>query len=298
MACMQTEQKLIKRIKKKQDKEAANTLISYYYKEIYAYVYRQTGNEELAKDLTQDIFIQILQKIAMFDHKKASFRTWIYRIASNKIYDHYRSKTHRLSLKREPIDMTDENMELQNSNLGLAIKDLSELIVNKELIEKIMEIRYGNQKKYPEIKLIGYTCLLMTEILPLMELQPCANTNNSTLRSILDYCDTHYNEHLTLDDAANALHLSKYYISRLMNDKIKFGFNDYLNTLRVNYACELLSVTDMHISYISEISGFGTIRTFNRVFQSIKHISPLEYRKQNFKPKKNDAENKTDVGDF
>ena len=47
---MQTEQKLIKRIKKKQDKEAANALILYYYKEIYAYVYRQTGNEELAKD--------------------------------------------------------------------------------------------------------------------------------------------------------------------------------------------------------------------------------------------------------
>lgn len=59
--------------KEKQDKEAANTLISYYYKEIYAYVYRQTGNEELAKDLTQDIFIQILQKIAMFDHKKLHF---------------------------------------------------------------------------------------------------------------------------------------------------------------------------------------------------------------------------------
>ena len=151
MACMRIEQKLIKRIKKKQDKEAANTLISYYYKEIYAYVYRQTANEELAKDLTQDIFIQILQKIAMFDHKKASFRTWIYRIASNKIYDHYRSKTHRLSLKREPIDMTDENMELQNSNLGLAIKDLSELIVNKELIEKIMEIVSLYKQEWQEI---------------------------------------------------------------------------------------------------------------------------------------------------
>ena len=151
MACMLIEQKLIKRIKKKQDKEAANTLISYYYKEIYAYVYRQTGNEELAKDLTQDIFIQILQKIAMFDHKKASFRTWIYRIASNKIYDHYRSKTHRLSLKREPIDMTDDNMELQNSNLGLAIKDLSELIVNKELIEDIMEIVSLYKQEWQEI---------------------------------------------------------------------------------------------------------------------------------------------------
>jgi DNA-directed RNA polymerase specialized sigma24 family protein len=50
---MLIEQKLIKRIKKKQNKEAANALISYYYKEVYAYVYRQTGNEEneeLAKD--------------------------------------------------------------------------------------------------------------------------------------------------------------------------------------------------------------------------------------------------------
>lgn len=151
MACMQTEQKLIKRIKKKQDKEAANTLISYYYKEIYAYVYRQTGNEELAKDLTQDIFIQILQKIAMFDHKKASFRTWMYRIASNKICDHYRSKVHRLSLKQEQIDMTDENLELHSSNLGTAIRDLSELISHKELIEQIMEIVSLYKQEWQEI---------------------------------------------------------------------------------------------------------------------------------------------------
>lgn len=151
MACMRIEQKLIKRIKKKQDKEAANTLVSYYYKEIYAYVYRQTGNEELAKDLTQDIFIQILQKIAMFDPKKASFRTWIYRIASNKIYDHYRSRAHHLSLKQEQIDMTDENQELQNHNLRSAIRDLSELIVNKELIEEIMEIVSLYKQEWQEI---------------------------------------------------------------------------------------------------------------------------------------------------
>lgn len=148
---MQIEQKWIKRIKKKQDKEAANALVSYYYKEIYAYVYRQTGNEELAKDLTQDIFIQILQKIAMFDSKKASFRTWMYKIASNKICDHYRSKTHRLSLKQEQLDMTDENLEFHSGNLGSAIRDLSELIINKELIEDIMEIVSLYKQEWQEI---------------------------------------------------------------------------------------------------------------------------------------------------
>lgn len=151
MACMRTEQRLIKRIKKKQDKEAANALISYYYKEVYAYVYRQTGNEELAKDLTQDIFIQVLQKIAVFDPKKASFRTWMYKIASNKICDHYRSKTHRLSLKEEQIDMTDENLELHNRVLGSAISDLSELIVNAELIEEIMGIVSLYKQEWQEI---------------------------------------------------------------------------------------------------------------------------------------------------
>ena len=140
MACMLIEQKLIKRIKKKQDKEAANALISYYYKEIYAYV-----------DLTQDIFIQILQKITIFDHKKASFRTWMYRIASNKICDHYRGKVHRLSLKQEQIDMTDENLELHSGNLGTAVRDLSELIIHKELIEDIMEIVSLYEQEWQEI---------------------------------------------------------------------------------------------------------------------------------------------------
>ena len=64
----------------------------------------------------------------------------MYRIASNKICDHYRSKVHRLSFKQEQIDMTDENLELHSGNLGTAIRDLSELIIHKELIEQIMEI--------------------------------------------------------------------------------------------------------------------------------------------------------------
>ena len=59
---MLIEQKLIKRIKKKQDKEAANALISYYYKEVYAYVYRQTGNEELDKRFDTGYFYTDLAK--------------------------------------------------------------------------------------------------------------------------------------------------------------------------------------------------------------------------------------------
>ena len=40
---MQTDNQLIRRIKKKQDKKAADELIRRYYREIYAFTYRQTG---------------------------------------------------------------------------------------------------------------------------------------------------------------------------------------------------------------------------------------------------------------
>ena len=49
--------RLIKKIKKKSDRIAANELISKYYKEIYSYVYKQTVNKELSMDLTQEILL-------------------------------------------------------------------------------------------------------------------------------------------------------------------------------------------------------------------------------------------------
>ena len=88
---MQSDNHLIRKIKKKQNKEAAGLLIERYYREIYAYTYRQVACKELAMDLTQEIFILVLKGIRAFDEKKGSFRTWIYRIASNKITDYYRS---------------------------------------------------------------------------------------------------------------------------------------------------------------------------------------------------------------
>lgn len=132
--------------------------------------------------------------------------------------------------------------------------------------------------KYRDNVISGYMNLLMPHILERMTLLPWNSKENSTLRHILNYCHEHYTEHITLDDLSANLHLSKYYISRTMNNKIGISFNDYINTLRINFACDLLTQTDKKIADISEESGFGTIRSFNRVFYDIKGVTPQEYR--------------------
>ena len=126
---MQTDNQLIRRIKKKQDKKAADELIQRYYREIYAFTYRQTGERELALDLTQEIFITVLQGIYAFE---AGFRTWAYRVAANRITDYYRSKSYKKEKLQQPLQWETEEEK--------TARDLAEHMVQKEEIRRIMDI--------------------------------------------------------------------------------------------------------------------------------------------------------------
>ena len=104
---MEQELKWIRRIQRRRSERDAELLIRKYYDEIYVYVYRQTGKKEDALDLTQEIFISVLRSIGTFQPKKASFRTWVYRIATNKIIDE-RRKYRPAYLNIEDVELPEE----------------------------------------------------------------------------------------------------------------------------------------------------------------------------------------------
>lgn len=139
---MHAENQLIRKVKKHGDRQAANELVSRYYDEIYAFVYRQTTDVELAMDLTQEIFIAMLKGISSFDEKKAKFRTWLYRIASNKITDYYRSKYHR----QQMCDVYGEEVEEQMSGYDVEA-DMLQKVYEEQMMTQVMSIivEYGNE---------------------------------------------------------------------------------------------------------------------------------------------------------
>lgn len=127
---MVSDVKLIKRIRR-HNKAAADELFERYYRQIYAYVYRQTAEREIAFDITQDIFLTVFTALGTFDYRLASFRTWLYRIAANKITDYYRSHAHRIASTEIPLETvydaaTDE-------------QDIETLLENRDYIRRIME---------------------------------------------------------------------------------------------------------------------------------------------------------------
>lgn len=138
---MDKDLKLIKRIINKNDKECANELISKYYKEIYIYVYKQVSDKETSLDLTQEIFISVLKSIYNFDKDKSSFRTWLYKISTNKVVDYYRSKNYKYSKIIESI----EDKEITSKD---------DFVINleyKEDVNKIQSVVNKLDTQYQEI---------------------------------------------------------------------------------------------------------------------------------------------------
>ena len=102
------EQKWIRKIKIFGTKKEADLLVRAYYDEIYQYVCRQLYENNDTYDLTQEIFISMLQSIKSYKREKASFRTWLYRIATNKIIDYQR----QYSTKSIPLGDTEISDEI------------------------------------------------------------------------------------------------------------------------------------------------------------------------------------------
>lgn len=63
-----------------------------YVGRIYAYAYRQTNNEALAKDVTSATFEKALRHIRGYRWQGVSFCAWLYRIARNEIIQHHRRR--------------------------------------------------------------------------------------------------------------------------------------------------------------------------------------------------------------
>ena len=96
------ERKWIHRIKLFGSSKDADSLVRFYYDEIYIFVAKQISDSELAYDLTQEIFISMLHSIGSYQEKLSSFRTWLYRIATNKVID-FRRKTAVYAISLEEL---------------------------------------------------------------------------------------------------------------------------------------------------------------------------------------------------
>lgn len=110
--------------------------------------------------------------------------------------------------------------------------------------------------------------------LPLYEAIP-----NEAAIKILEYLNQHISEPFGLIDMAEYFGYNTQRISRMMKECIGTSFKDYVSTLRLNKAINLLTHSDSTIGEIADKCGFESANYFGDFFKKRTGVSPRNYRK-------------------
>ncbi len=125
----------------------------------------------------------------------------------------------------------------------------------------------------------GFFLIIVGELLQRMVLQDTRDMSSDTIRLLLNYCQDNYRQDISLDTIAEALFISKFYISRLFSEKLGMTYTDYIANLRISEACRLLDQSDAGVTEIAFAVGYDTVRSFNRAFRKNLGTAPREYRR-------------------
>lgn len=95
---------------------------------------------------------------------------------------------------------------------------------------------------------------------------------------------SHFKEAITLQNVAENCNLSVSTLNRKLNDYLNMSFKEYLITLRLEYAKQLIVRTSLTITDIAFFSGFNSLSYFQRTFMKKYGFTPNSFRKSNINP--------------
>ncbi len=136
-----------------------DVLYEKYYKSIFVFIYRRTGNEDVSADITSQVFLKALINIKKYEFKGVPFSAWLFRIAFNEMNMYFRkSNAHRIvSLDQSGIiqivqEVHEEDNTQAQQRMMTALKQL-----DGEDIQ-LIELRFFEKRSFAEVaEIIGIT---------------------------------------------------------------------------------------------------------------------------------------------
>lgn len=107
-----------------------------------------------------------------------------------------------------------------------------------------------------------------------------APSDKKRMKILLEYISENYSDKLTLEDIANAAHISKGECCRIFSRILHTTPFHYLTGFRVSKSIRLLGNSEMSIAEVAQHTGFGNSSYFAVCFKKELGVTPNEYRKQ------------------
>jgi AraC-like DNA-binding protein len=105
-----------------------------------------------------------------------------------------------------------------------------------------------------------------------------------SFKNLMEVNQGFLNPALTIDEVATKLDTNRTYVSKLVNIYYGMPFRDYLNSLRMNHAKQLMiDEPDAVIDYVAAKSGFQSATQFIRKFREMEGVTPTVWKTSNRK---------------
>ncbi|MEF3304868.1 AraC family transcriptional regulator [Paenibacillus sp. GYB003] len=89
----------------------------------------------------------------------------------------------------------------------------------------------------------------------------------------------HYREPMSLSELAELFGMSPSHLSEEIKKHLGITFVRFLHEIRIHHACSLLASTNIREYDIALEVGFGSYKTFSRLFRELKGVTPSDYRR-------------------
>jgi len=158
---LEQEKELVERARK--DREAFGELYDQYYSRTFSYVLRRTVSIKIAQDITSEVFFKALKNLERFRWRGISFSSWLYRIATNEIIDHFqRNKRSKFYLDLDEvsdlISLSDPSAETEVLEAEAELQRHEEFLILHKCISKlpakyqeVITLRFFENKQVKEI---------------------------------------------------------------------------------------------------------------------------------------------------
>ena len=127
--------------------EAFAGLYEAYYDKIYRYVMFKTGDSLEAEDLTEEVFLRMLESIGSFKWQGYPFTSWLFRIAHNLVIDYYRKsgRQKKTSLDDAMRVVGTDGVDVDRKlDIELSIKEVKDAMGGlTQLQQEVLSLRFA-----------------------------------------------------------------------------------------------------------------------------------------------------------
>jgi len=140
---------------KRWDESALADIYDTYAPSIYRYVYRKTGDRDIAQDLTAETFHRFLKALRRGGGPHDHLSGWLYRVAHNLVVDHYRSQPSEPPASVEDVNPAGEALQAETiarkeqvARVRAALQQLT------QLQQKVILLRFLEEMSLQEVALV------------------------------------------------------------------------------------------------------------------------------------------------